>query len=173
MGTEEKKERKIDGSSIYKTQGFRLGIAINMIHFTMIAKKMEKKLWTGCRLWPNPTLEVTQYTYAQFLRAQGVRFTDISCATGGLCVSWYEGMTSRCKDLRAVVSCANEGRRFGSLARETIQTKLEIYVVKLYGTEGLNPWQEKPFSLQCFKVVKINGTEWITKSIPQHYGYIL
>lgn len=50
---------------------------------------------------------------------QGVEeFTKISWGTGGLWVSCRDdGMTSRCNDFKAVVSCANEGRKFGSLVK--------------------------------------------------------
>ena len=46
---------------------------------------------------------------------QGVEFTEISCGRGELGWSRLDGTTSRCKGLRASVSCANEGRKFGSL----------------------------------------------------------
>lgn len=48
---------------------------------------------------------------------QGVEFTAISCCSGGLGWSMCDGMTRRCNDFSATVSCANEGRRFGSLVR--------------------------------------------------------
>lgn len=46
---------------------------------------------------------------------QGVEFTEISCRKCELGWSRFDGMTSRCKGLRATVSSENEGRKFGSL----------------------------------------------------------
>lgn len=48
---------------------------------------------------------------------QGVEFTEISCGIGGATWSWWDGITRRCRGFRATVSCANEGRKFGSLKR--------------------------------------------------------
>jgi hypothetical protein len=71
-------------------------------------------------------------------RFQGVEFTEISCGRGELGWSKCDGMTSCCKALRATVSCANDGRKFGSL--------------------GINRQEEKPIKLDLFsKGVIING----------------
>lgn len=42
-------------------------------------------------------------------------FTEISWGKGALGYSTFEGMTRRCNGFRAMASCANEGRRLGSL----------------------------------------------------------
>lgn len=68
---------------------------------------------------------------------QGVEFTEISCGRGELVWSKCDGMTSCCKALRATVSCANDGRKFGSL--------------------GINRQEEQPIKLDLFsKGVVIN-----------------
>lgn len=52
----------------------------------------------------------------QSLQFQGVEFTEISWGSGAE-VSWSicGEMPSRCSGFRATVSCANDGRKFGSL----------------------------------------------------------
>lgn len=52
---------------------------------------------------------------------QGVEFTEISGGNGELGWSKCDGMMSRCKDFRATVSCANDGRMFGSLENKNIR----------------------------------------------------
>ena len=50
---------------------------------------------------------------------KGVEFTEISCRRCELGSSRFDGMTSRCKGLRATVSCENEGRKFGSVCQHS------------------------------------------------------
>ena len=47
---------------------------------------------------------------------QGVEFTEISCSIDELGWSECGGRTSCCRGLRKLANCANEGRKFGSLA---------------------------------------------------------
>lgn len=63
---------------------------------------------------------MSTYSHLRKWDIQGVEFTEISCSRGELGWSECEGMASRCKGLRATVSCANEGRKFGSVCQHSI-----------------------------------------------------
>ena len=88
--------------------------------------------------------------------SQGVEFTAISCCRGGLGWSRCEGMTSRCKGLRATVSCANEGRKFGSLENNTTKRAISAWICISRGVILGTNFKEFSFQLTSANIPKLS-----------------
>lgn len=94
---------KLLNTNIFPTSSFSVYFSFFILILTSYFKSLKsKKNNVSIHNWQTET-------------SQGVEFTEISCGRAELGWSGCEGMTSRCKGFRATVSCANDGRKLGSL----------------------------------------------------------
>jgi len=65
-------------------------------------------------------------------------------------------MTSRCKGLRATVSCANEGRKFGSLENNTTKRAISVWICISWGVILGTNFTEFSFQLTSANIPKLS-----------------